>query len=83
MMGKQVFVFLSLPGETAEKEPGVGGGAGQSAKKGNKSRNVELEPVHFGLQNHTTGCQYSLYRSQDVREKFFPLLKKKKKFFSI
>lgn len=84
-MGKQVFVFLSLPGEAAEKEPGVGGGSGgadgvrQSKVRGREIRAgmCSLSRVHFGLQNHTTGCQCRLYRSQDVREEFPPFSKKK------
>lgn len=85
LMGKQVLVFLSQPGEAAEKDAGggVGGGWGQSKAKGRTDVSAGMwsqSHVRFGLQNtpQDVGCR--LYRSQDVREECPPLLKKSSPF---
>lgn len=60
-MGKQVFIFLSLPGETAEKEPGVGGGDG-----GVGQGKVQEREIRAGMWRQSQSILDSRTIPQDV-----------------
>lgn len=77
LMGKQVLVFLSQPGEAAEKDAGGGVGVGVGAeqsegKNRRKRRNVEPEPRSFRTPEHTAGCRVQAVQKPGCQGRMSP-----------
>lgn len=67
-------MFFSQSEAAAEKEPED---VGVEQRKEQRRSEIKAEMwsqsrAHSKLQNLATGCQHSLYRSQDVRQEFPP-----------